>query len=462
MKIVLIQPIIFVLCCFTAASQNSDPDKEFHFLSVADDQFLGQLTRDVLESSKIYPLQTVTPDMGPNHTGGILVRPGGRDCYPAFWIRDYAMALDCGFIKSEEQIHMLRLTASSQCDQSWITRGGSLIPLGAIPDHIRIDDNKPVYFPGTYSYIDQGIRSFGMVPPYDDQYYFIHMAYYYVKSTGDYGFLLNEINGIRLIDRLEIAFKLPPTHEENQIVFTTDNFRGVDFGFRDAIEITGDLCFTSLLKFKASIELAEIFKKLHKEARSESYRSVAECIKLALPGIFLDQRGMLRASTGRSSQPDVWSTALAVYWHVLEGENSTRACRTLAKAYHDGFLALKGNIRHILTSDDYNDSTAWESSLAPKNTYQNGAYWGTPTGWVVYAIANVELKLAQKLAGEYMDDLRVNDYRKGKDYGAPYECFHTGGYKQNAVYLATVACPFIVFRSMRDDAGFIRAIADQQ
>ena len=30
---------------------------------------------------------------------------------------------------------------------------------------------------------------------------------------------------------------------------------------------------------------------------------------------------MLRASTGKSSQPDVWSTALAVWLNVLEGDD---------------------------------------------------------------------------------------------------------------------------------------------
>jgi len=439
-----------ILFCLDAKSQNKSEEKEFHILSGNDYEYLEQLTRDVLESSRIYPLQSVTPDMGPNHTGGILIRPGGRDCYPAFWIRDYAMALDCGFITSEEQQHMLRLTASVQCDQAWITKGGSYIPWGAIADHIRIDDKMPVYFPGTYSYVDQGIKTFGMVPPYDDQFYFIYMAYYYVKSTGDYDILWEEINGIRLIDRLEIAFKVPPANYSNQIVSTTEDFRGVDFGFRDVIGITGDLCFTSLLKFQASMELAEIFENLNGKIKAESYRSIAESIKDAVPGLFLDQKGMLRASTGKSNQPDVWSTALAIFWNVLKGTNRTKACQELAEAYKKGFLAYKGNIRHVLTCDDYNDATAWEVSLAPKNTYQNGAYWGTPTGWVTYAIAQVDLKLAQELAAEYISDLRLNDFRKGKDFGAPYECFHPSGFRQNAVYLATVACPFIVFRSMND------------
>ena len=60
---------------------------------------------------------------------------------------------------------MLLLTAATQCDQTWITEGGSMIPYGAIADHIRIDDGLPIFFSGTYSYREQGIAKFGTPPP---------------------------------------------------------------------------------------------------------------------------------------------------------------------------------------------------------------------------------------------------------------------------------------------------------
>ncbi|WP_459076856.1 hypothetical protein [Arenibacter sp. M-2] len=86
--------------------------------------------------------------------------------------------------------------------------------------------------------------------------------------------------------------------------------------------------------------------------------------------------------------------------------------------------------------------------MAQKNTYQNGAYWGTPTGWVCYAIAKTNFKLAQKLAKEFIDDLRENDFRKGLEYGAPYECFHPSGHRQNPLYMTTVSCPLAAFKAI--------------
>ena len=66
-------------------------------------------------------------------------------------------------------------------------------------------------------------------------------------------------------------------------------------------------------------------------------------IKKNIPGVFMDNRGMLRASTGKSPQADVWSTALGVYLDILDGESAEKACKTLAQAYRAGTLSYKGN-----------------------------------------------------------------------------------------------------------------------
>ena len=444
------QPILsllFLVLISFGHGQSKIPAKDA-ILSDKDFKFLEILTKTIIDSSRIYPGERVADQMGTNNTGGILVKPGGRESYPAFWIRDYAMSLETGFISGEEQRHMLLLTASTQADRTWLTKNGAMVPLGTIADHIRMDDGLPIYFPGTYSFEEQGTPEFGRTPPYGDQFFFIHMAHYYVVTTQDLSFLDKEINGMNLMDRLEIAFNVPPSRLDNHIVTTTEHFRGIDFGFRDVMTITGDLCYPSILKFKAALELSELFEKQNNQEKAEKYTVIANKIKEALPLVFMDERGMLKASNAKGSQADVWSTALAVYYQILDREATERTSRFLAQAYENGYLSYKGNIRHILTTDDFSDSTAWEFSLAQKNTYQNGAYWGTPTGWVCYAIAKTNYKLAQQLAKEYIDDLRQSDFRKGKEYGAPYECFHPLGHTQNPLYMTTVSCPLPAFRNI--------------
>ncbi len=434
--------VTLLLVFFNAMAQ----EKTVHeLLSKSDLDFLAGITRDVVEASRILPGQKISKDFGANRTGGTLIRPGGRDCYPAFWIRDYAMSLECGYITLEEQKHMLVLTASTQCDQTWITDAGSMVPLGAIADHIRIDDSKPVYFPGTYDYKGQGGKTFGLFPPYCDDFFFVHMAWFYAKSAQSGDFMTMEINGTRLADRLEMAFRVPPTRLNGVLVSTTDDYRGIDFGFRDVITITGDLCMPSILKYRAAIEMAELFEMIGKKGKVQEYRSIAGRLKGEIPDKFSDSRGMLLASTGTSSQADVWSTVLAVHFGILEGERLEKSCRFLADSYKKGLLASRGNIRHILTTDDFSISTAWEKSLVKKNNYQNGAWWGTATGWVCEAIAKVDFESSQKLAKEYIGDLRAGDFRKGIEFGAPWECYNELA-PQNAVYMTTVTSPYIVFK----------------
>jgi hypothetical protein len=416
-------------------------------LSTSDLKYLEAMTRDVISASRILPGQKVSPDFGGNNTGGTLIRPGGRACYPAFWVRDYAMSLETGFITTEEQWHMLQLTASGQCDQTWITETGKMIPAGAIADHHRLDDGKPVYFPGTFDYKGQGGNKWGLFPPYCDQYFFIHMAWYYVNQNTNPEFLTEEFNGIRWIDRLEMAFKVPPTSHEGVLVTTIEEFRGVDFGFRDVITITGDLCLASLLKYRASLEMAELFEILHKNDKSQIYKGIATRLKNEIPARFMDGRGMLVASTGKSKQADVWSTVLAIHFGVITGSQRDKSSEFLADAYKKGMLSQRGNIRHVLTCDYFSDTSAWEQSLVPRNDYQNGGLWGTPTGWVCKAIAITDLNAARRLAKEYIDDLRAGDFRKGEEYGAPWECYNADA-PQNAVYMATVSCPYIAFQDL--------------
>jgi hypothetical protein len=418
-------------------------------ISKDDFAFLEGITKAVLDSSRILPGQSLPDPFGKNNTGGILVRPGGRSTYPSFWIRDYAMTLETGFISKAEQKHMLLLTASTQCDQTWITKGGSMVPFGSIADHIRVDDLKPIYFPGTYDYQEQGTNEFGTFPAYCDQFYFIHMADFYLKETGDWAILSKEVNGTRLIDRLEIAFKILPSRSDTEIVHTTDAFRGVDFGFRDAIAITGDLSYTSILKYRAANQLSIIFTKLKNKIKADHYKAIASNIKKALP-MFIDGNGMLKASNGRSGQADVWATSLAIYLNVLEGDAALKAARHLEQAYSAGKLANRGSIRHIIHGEDFDKATAWQTGIVPVNIYQNGAYWSTPTGWVSNAIAKVNKESAAKLVKEFIDDLRENDFRKGGDFSGPYECFYPGGYTRGPVYLTSVSCPYIVLRSFQN------------
>ncbi|MBM3288532.1 MAG: hypothetical protein FJY92_00125 [Candidatus Hydrogenedentes bacterium] len=408
-------------------------------------RFLREMTTAVLHASRVQDGEKVGA-IGPNVTGGTLVRPGGRNSYPAFWIRDYAMSLDAGLVTPDEQRHMLLLTASHQQDTEWRLANGSVVPPGSVPDHISFG-NRPIFYPGTLEdYEGQGGPRWGVLPSLDDAYFFIAMAHGYVRQTGDDALLASDVRGKSLVQRLDEAYRMPPSRTNTGLVYADDANRGVTFGFVDTIVHTGDLLFCSLLKFDAARQLAELFDAIDRPADAARYRADADRIRAAIGATFPLDSGLYRASTGKSAQPDVWGTAYGVYIGAFDDPRTRAACRALADAYRAGTLAWRGNIRHVLTTDDFSAETAWEVTDVAKDRYQNGAYWGTPVGWVCYAIAQADWPAAQQLAREYVQELRDGDFRKGPAFGSPWECMHPAGdHKQNPVYLASVTAPLAAF-----------------
>lgn len=416
-------------------------------LSVEDLAFLRAMTSDVVEASRVAP-EGMVGAIGPNATGGTLIRPGGRDCYPAFWIRDYAKSLDSGLITVEEQRHALLLTAEYQSDRDRVLESGSVVVAGSIPDHITFG-GKPIYYPGVLDDVEgQGGPRWGLLPCLDDQFFFIAMAHHYVGASKDTAILSHRIRDMSLIQRLEEAFAMPPSRPDTHLVYAERDRRGVNFGFFDTVVHTGDLLFASLLKHRAAIQLAKLERKAERDARAGEYERIAIAIREAIVPVFGDATGLLRASTGVSAQLDVWGTAFAVHSDALTGEARRRACEALARAYIAGTIAWEGMIRHVPTTGDFSATSAWETAYAARNTYQNGAYWATPTGWVCRAIGEVDRTAAQRLAREYINRLRTGDFRLSPEHGAPWECEHPdNAHRQNPVYMTSVTCPLAAFVS---------------
>ena len=416
--------------------------------------FLEEMTRDVVNESRVFPegelSGMVDVSAKKNTTGITLIRPGGRDCYPAFWIRDFAMSLEAGFITLDELEKTILFTAQAQYGpEIGYLNTGATIPPFAIADHILFD-GRPVFFPGTYSPgLEQGGEKWGYQPPFDNHYYFIEMAYWYLQMGGNKVLWENEIEGIPLIERLHLAFAVPGGDKTTGMVTTTERERGVNFGFVDSVHQTGQLLFASLLKFRAAWLMKAICNAVGQTRLAGHYQNEAEQIKRFLPQVFATPSGWLNATTGIGKQYDVWGTAYATYLGILEGEIRDNALSAIHDAYNSGTIFYRGNVRHIPTTQNYSETSAWEKAIAEINVYQNGAYWGTASGWIFSALAQVEETSFSKMVNEYIDELMEGDYRKGERYGSPWECFHPQGhYYQNPVYMTSVTVPFMVLRKL--------------
>jgi hypothetical protein len=362
------------------------------------------------------------------------------------------MSLGAGLFTADEQYHALMLTGRLQPDEDWVTPSGSLVPRGSIADHITLD-GKPIFFPGTLDEYEKQGGVWGKRPPLANPYCFVEMAWHLAAGCGRASILAEEVNGLALLERLELAFWVPNAenvHEDTGLMWCDENNRRTSLGFTDSTIHTGELLFASLMRHQAARQMADLHESVGNASRASEYRRLAELISSHLARVFAHPSGLLRASTGKSAQPDVWSSAYAVYIGALSPTEALSVCRALLDAYRRGTISYRGSIRHVPTDADFSDKTAWECTLGcPKNRYQNGAYWGVATGWVVYALAQVDTAAALALASEYIDELQSGDYRKGEEFGSPLECFHPDGdYAQNPVFMTGVTCPLAAFRRL--------------
>ncbi len=405
--------------------------------------WLAGLAAAVAAKARVAPGQTVDERQGANQTGGALITPGGR--YPAFWVRDYAMSLNAGFFTESEQLHMLMLTARCQQHADWTTPAGSLVPRGSIADHITMA-GRPIFFPGVYDYEKQG-GAWGKLPALDDHFYFVKMTHHYVHASGKHEVLDTAVGGMTLLERLILAYRAPPARPDNGLVSVADANRGVSFGFTDAVCMTGDLLMASVLKFEAARQLSGLCGLAGQKQRAAEFENDADRIAAALPETFAMPSGWLRAATGMSGQADVWGTAYAVYCGAIQAETAVKAARALSAGYESGAIAGRGQIRHVPKGEEYGADRLWERMVAPAkpNRYQNGGYWGTPTGWVCHAINRVKPELARRLAEEYIADLRETDFRKGAGFGGPFEWIYPPDDGNNPIYMTSVTCPLAVF-----------------
>lgn len=422
-------------------------------LPKSDMNFLREMTRDVIEAARVQPGSNGGGRWPLTNACGFALITPGKDTYPAFWIRDFAMSVDSGLIAPDEMRDHLLLTCKAQGGATDRKLAHGLhVPRWAIPDHVNYD-GRPTFFPGTYaSGDDQGGGDFGRVPPIDDHYEFVHIAYAHWKATREVHLLKTQVNGVTVFDRLENAFASPTTDSRTGLAQTTGSDRAVGFGFCDAETHTGKLLFASLLRYRAADELAELARAVGRRERVSGYRQIQKTIRANIVPTFAEPKtigGWLRASTEISRQADVWGTLYALHLGVLGRADAAAARRTIVDAVRRGTITFEGGVRHVPTDLDFSPTTAWERSLSPLGTYQNGGYWHAASGWLIEALWQEDRDLALQVFGEMIAHLRAQDFRKGAGHGAPWEVYGPNAPAwRNPVYLVSVALPYGILKDL--------------
>ncbi len=321
-----------------------------------------------------------------------------------------------------------------------------------VPDHIDFN-GKPVFYPGTYDTgSKQGGYPFGKYPPLDDNFYFLLAVYEHWVMTRSPALFRSTVKtsfgGMKLRDLCEHVYRAVPASRSTGLVVAGDIKRdnAKDWGFCDAEFKSGKLLFPSLLKYVAASRLAGLFRVLGDDRKASEYQRDARRVKKSIAKVFFrpaaaDGEGWLYSATHVGHQPDVWGSAFAVWTGAVEGRVANQVSRALVGAFRRRTAVREGCVRQILTNDPTNRG-GWQASIVKLGTYQNGGYWGTPSGWYIAAVNTVDPAAARAMAQEYIRFLR--DHRRPGGTAQAWEWFNPAtGQHNNPLYVATVALPYL-------------------
>jgi hypothetical protein len=384
-----------------------------------------------------------------NTLGFRAITPGG---YPAVWVQDFTMNFSSGLITREDGIRHLLLFLTSQNGPQEKDLGETVtIPPNAIPDHVNLD-HAPVYFPGTYTPDANQNGNWGRRPPSNNQYDVIWLAYMLARTGDATALLTQDVKGIPIYERLKLAFAVPEIDPRTELVHTTPERRAVGFIFCDSIVMTGHLLMASLIRYRTALQMTNLAQHLTRNTEAEQYTMIANKIRANIIPVFADHGkydGWLKASTGISAQPDVWGSIYAIYVGAVTGEHKTHLLQTVVRALEKGDIEFEGALRHVPLPYDFSPEAVWEHTSTLKNRYQNGAYWHTPTGWLIAILQPDYPDLAQKLFHRWIAHLH-------QEKGKIWECIGWDGKgNQNPAFGPSITLPLGVLSRAESCASML-------
>ena len=314
----------------------------------------------------------------PASDGTITYSPDGAGGYDGMWVRDFAYMVTghpAGVPDADVRDGFAFLVARQRAD-------------GVMPNKVR-RDGVAVYCPGP------GCGSvFGDAPPPDNAAFMVLLADAYVRRTGDLSlFAAHRAALVR-------AMRAVPRSPRTRLVHIDPERPSSPYGFMDAIALTGDLLFDSLLHRRAALALAGLLARAGDAAAAAAWEADAAAIAGDVQTLRDPASGMFLAASVDCRQIDVWGSAYAVESGALPPEQELAVARYL-RANHDG-LVRHGQVRHTAPG------VPWQRTLIPnRDIYQDGAYWSVPSGWVAAALARVDRDLAERMLLDLVGDFRA-------------------------------------------------------
>lgn len=331
--------------------------------------------------------------------------------YEAFWLRDYEYTLE-GSIASysdKELIDACRLFVAK------------LGPDGAGTDCVKFDGTA-IYKPG--------FGTMGEHPVADGSPFTVAVAWQTYQRTKNAELLAD------IIHPLVRTMQAVPLNPDTGLVHIKpgEPQDRCPYGFTDTIRKQGDVLFCSLLYVQACRQLSDLLDAAGHPDDSTHWNAEGRRVAGSIRATFWDSEiGLFRAATVQCREPDIWGSAFAVYLGVAD-QGQAKAIATYFQKHHDQIVQA-GQIRHLP------GGVYWEKAVCGRDTYQNGAFWATPTGWFVYTLDKIDPDLADRTVIDM-----VRDFQAG---GACEWVF--GEKRQLPHYLASAALPLAGIRAMLNE-----------
>jgi len=414
--------------------------------------YLRDTARRVLDSAIVPPNGRLS-DGKINQTGRQLHLPGGTlTYYPALWIRDAAMMLGGDFISAAEIAGWVQVVAAFQPGVEGLHEGRAWVPPFSIPDHVGLD-GVGFWYPGSKADRAKGI--YGFLPPADNAFFFVQMVHAQWRLSHSLDFFNSKVQTAWGAQRLgEVcvrAFDSVAVDQQTGLVIceAAEGRTRVDWGFCDAIRKTGLCLMPSLLRWRAAQQLSAVLKANGEAAEAQRLRAESKKIQAALVPTFFHalpdaggrKTACLLSATGLGRKDDLWAAAFAVWLGVLPRDVERPIARHLLALYESGEAVFEGQVRHLPPTGELGGH--WEQSLCPPEEYQNGGFWGTPTGWFITALRRADSEAADQLLAKYVAHLRANEAQ-----GAPWEWINPTLKKRvNPLYASSAGLVYLALTS---------------
>ena len=174
------------------------------------------------------------------------------------------------------------------------------------------------------------------------------------------------------------------------------------YGFTDIVKKTGNLLFSSLLYYKANLEMYQLCKT-YEFGNPSIYKRRYESVRQSINKLWNEDVGMFWAADIDCKQIDIWGSAYAVEVGIASEEQTKRIATYLVEHYDE--TVRNGQVRHLTGSDK-----GWHKLFhaCKEGTYQNGAYWATPLAWMIPVYAKFKPSLAKDMLEKVVTDFQEN------------------------------------------------------